>query len=54
MSNELRLSVFFHEFLYSNENVDESVGFEQLSKSQSQRSALTVEIYSCLNVTKGR
>ena len=52
--DELRLSLFFHEFLYSNEHVEETVGFEQLSKSQSQRSALTMVIYSCLNVTKGR
>ena len=36
MSNELRLSVFFHEFLYSNENVDENEGFEKLSKFQTQ------------------
>ena len=54
MSNELRLSLFFHESLKSNENVEETVEFEQLSKSQSQRSALTVVIYRCLNVTKGR
>ena len=46
--------IFIHEFSNSNENVEEIVGFEQLSKSQTQRSALTMVIYSCLNVTKGR
>ena len=45
--------IFFHEFMNSNEGIEETVGFEQLSKPQSQRSALTMVIYSSLNVTKG-